>query len=870
MKEKTKYLKNIILFLSIFFIYSGNIHAINLDDGRIDPFDGIEDFNSVVYVKVGNAVCSGAVINNRTILTAAHCLIEGEIAEIFVGNEINDDSLKIETTSFIRLPEDRRYALFNGASYDLALISLKEPLQNITPLSLNLTLPALNSEVYISGFGLHGTGSNPDQEFDSKKRWGTNKLSIISKESSIVGPSTLSNTPDKTILSISFDENISWLESLVSLGDSGGPLLLKENGSFTIIGITSWVSQSLDSQNRGYGASAGFSSIEQNAEWISLNNPLRAVTSTLDGAWSLNETWNDAFYPNNFSPSNENYNTISARYYSASINNSISLSDSIEIDQLNISDLGDLVLNKGSSLTVLMNTNILKGNITNNGTFLSSALFVNGGTYENEKTSSFIKQIEIKKGELVNNGDITAISIDLKEGIVSGTGNFITDRFTNEGSISPGSKINPIGTLTFSSLLENKGELLIDLNNKSESDFIEVNKFKINGTLSLNPLSTFYSGNTEIKIMSFNESEGENFTKLNILKPNFGRLNQKVIYSDKGIDLMLLNPNYENLGSSDRARRIGGHIDNFTANTSTNFQEVLDQINYLELDNELSFGIEGLVTSHDYKYFIERIESFDRDFQQGIFVSKSNYDMNSNQSKHESKINRLDINYYGLNLAYFKMEADLNSSVKQSYSDSDAQEISYRLPLSFIDVSLSSYIQDSRSKTSRGLLIGSSTFEGNSIKDFEIKKDSINFIKSFDTEIGSFGLGFSYSSINASTESFTEILNNTNNDYVLQDVNFNFYTPHFKYSKKLNFGLNAIKVGFSLKRPKYKKNSLKMNVSLDVSNEVLTLDEELGLSNDSSTTLFISNTYSKSLFAELSYSQKEDNKTTQLRFGYLF
>ena len=79
-----------------------------------------------------------------------------------------------------------------------------------------------------------------------------------------------------------------------------------------------------------------------------------------------------------------------------------------------------------------------------------------------------------------------------------------------------------------------------------------------------------------------------------------------------------------------------------------------------------------------------------------------------------------------------------------------------------------------------------------------------------------------------------------------------------------------MKLGFILKRPQYKKNNLKMNVSLDVSNEVLTLDEELGLSNDSSATLFINNTYSKSLFAELSYSQKEDNKMTQLRFGYLF
>ena len=89
------------------------------------------------------------MINNRTILTAAHCLIEGEEAEIFVGDEIDDDSIKIETTSFIKLPEDRRYAGFNGASYDLALISLKEPLENVTPLSLNNTLPTLSSEVFI-------------------------------------------------------------------------------------------------------------------------------------------------------------------------------------------------------------------------------------------------------------------------------------------------------------------------------------------------------------------------------------------------------------------------------------------------------------------------------------------------------------------------------------------------------------------------------------------------------------------------------------------------------------------------------------------------------------------------------------------------
>ena len=869
MQKINKYLIKTTLFLLTIFNFNGFVHAINLDDERIDPFDQIEDFESVVYVKIGNAVCTGAVINNRTILTAAHCLIEGEVAEIFVGDEINDDSIKIETTSFIKLPEDRRYSGFNGASYDLAIISLKEPLENVTPLPLNNTLPSLSSEVFISGFGLHGTGSVPDQEFDSKKRWGKNVLSIISKESSIVGLSTLSETPDQTILGFFFDEDVSPLESSISLGDSGSPLLVKDGESFSIIGVASWVTQSLDSLNRGYGASAGFASIEQNFEWISLNNPLREVATTVDGKWSLNETWNDAHYPNNFTPSSENYNSTSARYYSASINNSINLSDAVEIDELSISVLGKLILNQGSSLSVLLNTNILKGEITNNGNFTSSALFINEGIYKNENTSSFLNQLEIEKGELMNNGDITAASINLKEGMVSGTGKFITNKFMSKGSISPGSQTNPIGTLTFSSLLESKGDLLIDLNNNNESDFIKAGKFTIDGTLTLNPLNTFYSGNSRFNIMNFDEIEGQTFTNINVLKPNFGRLNQKVIYMDKGIDLMLLNPGYENLVENERARSIGRHIDSFTSLTSASFQDLLDQINYIESGNELSKSIESLVASNDYKYFIERVESLESNTKQGIFISNLDYDLNSQQTNHESKINRLDVNYYGLNIAYMNMEADSNSKFVKSSSDSDAQEISYKIPFSFLNIILSSYKQDTQSKTSRTLPIGSSAFQANAIKDFEIKQDSIDFSKEFDREIGNFRLGFSYSSINLNTDPFSENLNSTTSGYALKDVDFDFYTPHFEYSKDLSFGLSALKFGIGFKKPIYKKNNLQMNIKLDVSNEVLTLDENLGLSEDPLTTFFISNVYRESLFTKLSYSQKEDNKMIQLRIGYL-
>ena len=332
-------------------------------------------------------------------------------------------------------------------------------------------------------------------------------------------------------------------------------------------------------------------------------------------------------------------------------------------------------------------------------------------------------------------------------------------------------------------MLESKGDLLIDLNNNNESDFIKTTKFKIGGTLILNPLDTFYSGNSKFNIMNFEEIEGETFKNLNVLKPNFGRLNQKVVYMHNGIDLMLLNPNYENLVEKERARSIGRHIDNFTNLTSASFQEILDQINYIESDNELSNVLESLITPNDYKYFIERIESLESNTKQGLFIGKSNYDLNSKQTNHESKINRLDINYYGLNIAYMNMEADSNSKLVKSYSDSDAQEISYKIPLTFLDIILSSYKQDSKSKTFRTLPIESSAFQANAARDFDIKQDSINFAKEFDADFGNFRLGFSYSSINLSTDPFSEILNSTSSDYALEDVDFDFYTPHFEYSK---------------------------------------------------------------------------------------
>ena len=89
--------------------------------------------------------------------------------------------------------------------------------------------------------------------------------------------------------------------------------MIKSGDDFTIIGIASWVKKDSSTQNRGYGSSAGFASINQNIEWLLENNPLRQVQSNDNGYWSEVKNWNDLGIPSNQYPSDAEYNAVSAK-----------------------------------------------------------------------------------------------------------------------------------------------------------------------------------------------------------------------------------------------------------------------------------------------------------------------------------------------------------------------------------------------------------------------------------------------------------------------------------------------------------------------------------------------------------------------------
>ena len=860
--------KNLKWFVFTFLVFSENIHSINLDNNRTDPFEGLDDFNGVVYLKIGNTICSGVLINHRSILTAAHCLSDGVKAEIFTGNSIDDDAIPLETTSFIKLPEDRRYSTFNGASYDLALISLKEPLLSITPYDLNTELPSLNSKVFISGFGLHGTGSLPDLNFDKNKRWGTNLLSIISDEDDINGIST-NNSSDKIILGFYFDENVGQFESMISLGDSGSPLLIKDNGQFLVTGIASWIKKNPETQNRGYGSSAGFASIQQNLQWINDTNPLRSVSSVEDGEWTLNSNWSDTTSPSNSIPIDSNYNSESAKYYSVNILHSINLNDKVQIDELEIFKKGNLFIENKADLEVLLNINVNSGSLKNKNILRGRNLVFVNGIFENLHNTFVDNSFIATNTSIFNEGTVYANKVQIDQGTVYGTGVFNSSEFFNKGTINPGSEINLFGTLTFEGNLINEGAIELDIN-KSQSDSLILDELTMGGLLAIKPAINLYSGNTSYALLGFQKKNGLEFDNFEIDRTNLGRLRHELVYRDKSIDLNLLNPSYENLGSSTKSKAIGKYVDLFTEKTSTRFQSILDQINYISSDNQASEHIENLILHNIYQPFIERIEINSNNNKPGIYISDSKFQLKKTNIDYDSDISRFDVNYLGINFSRLDIESVLLNDSTKEHSESSAYEIRINVPIDILDFYFGLYDEEMETKSSRVNDINLKQFIGTHNRSIDIEKQFLVLEKNLTTNIGKVKAGISYSILDISTQPFKENYNDVSIAYNLKDVEIKLTQPYIEFSKNLKFSKNKVSLGFELRGTFYNSEKLSTEINLDNAAIDLYLQDEINFNENMTANLYVTNVYNDSIYGKFSYLHKGKNNALELKVGYLF
>ena len=178
----------------------------------VDGDDDDDDKAVVALLQGGKVYCTGVLITESVVATAAHCVTQSPPEQIYFGS---NPSTKKGT--FIRVTTTRIHPQFDEDSLenDVAVVGLAETAP-VAPLSIVTTefdASFVGREIRLIGFGVTG----PDAPNDLRKRSGTTSITSYTDDDFRFRPA-----PSQTCL-----------------GDSGGPALARVGDHEAVIGLTS-------------------------------------------------------------------------------------------------------------------------------------------------------------------------------------------------------------------------------------------------------------------------------------------------------------------------------------------------------------------------------------------------------------------------------------------------------------------------------------------------------------------------------------------------------------------------------------------------------------------------------------------------------
>ena len=544
-------------FLFIYFIFVEASAIIIRNDVSVTLYQNLaqeSQFSACGVINdMGGEYCTATLINPRTILTVAHCLVTNDSCvqpactpidptTLQFGFGISANSLTDVATFSSCIPNQ----IYNGSdtmgANDIGMASLQRRFPYIS-VPLLATQSNVGQIGTIIGYGIGGNGSTPPDPSYQTKTAANNVLDgeVIypGKTAQVVlvadfdcpsgcgscncvgtcGGSCNTNT---TILELMSSVEPLSLEGASSYGDSGGPIYVYVNEFWQITGLVSQGNSDGDVQ---YGGIDLYTPVHLFLDWVAANNPLKtAIWRSASGNWSTGGSWTGGASPNNV----ENPGANLATYYEAVINTpvSVAVDTDFTIDALYLLHPEAFLIVPPSRSPTSYETHLQAGLLEIDGTF-SSSFTLMGGT-------------------LTGSGTLVAILPNVSQPPAPIPQFSLPPVLNRGGMITPGT-LSTIGTLRVTGSFEQTAGTL-KIKTATTSDLLAVSgAASLGGHLTVAGLSGFNKEpGTTITVLTADSVSGQ---FASVSKENLPSLFLSAVYLPSSVQV-LLNPTADTYISS--------------------------------------------------------------------------------------------------------------------------------------------------------------------------------------------------------------------------------------------------------------------------------------------------------------------------------
>lgn len=246
-----KYISLVIILISITFSFTDGFIITRHDKADEEYIKFAQELPvTSAIVKYNTTDVAGTLITPEWILSAAHVAEHIKKDQKLIWNK---DSLIVEKVVI------HPGWLENGRPEDIALVKLKIPVSDQTPVKLYRDRNETGKEVIVVGNGDYGTGLSGPAGNDGKFRAGTNLIDEATNEYLIWGFEDPRENPEK----------VTHLEGISGPGDSSGPAFIQIGNEYYIAGISSGQSTSATDGKEGlYGVTEYYTRVSSYLNWI--------------------------------------------------------------------------------------------------------------------------------------------------------------------------------------------------------------------------------------------------------------------------------------------------------------------------------------------------------------------------------------------------------------------------------------------------------------------------------------------------------------------------------------------------------------------------------------------------------------------------